>query len=240
MAHFWQRFAIPVFFGFSLHSGLVVPWLLMFYFIMTVSSLLNLRYPRDSIRFRDSGFWLFHFLWLFPWSVYFPAITKLSYKTGRPRGRVRLFGLCWTVFLIFFISRQPKNIPSLLPCARAAAGLAWPLREWIRRERAACESPESPPLHASRYCCRNSRRARYISDALSATPVSTHSLGHMLDLTFDPSRILRLPLLVAACVLGRSAGHISLAWPTRLPTTALMMVFVSMPLAWPLSYSIPT
>jgi hypothetical protein len=25
-------------------------------------------------------FWLFHLLWLFPWSVYFPAVAKLSYK----------------------------------------------------------------------------------------------------------------------------------------------------------------
>jgi hypothetical protein len=38
---------------------------------------LNLRYPHDYNTVPRLWFWLFHFLWLFPWSVYFPAIWKL-------------------------------------------------------------------------------------------------------------------------------------------------------------------
>ena len=32
---------------------------------------LNLRYPRDYNTVPRAVFWLFHLLWLFPWSVYF-------------------------------------------------------------------------------------------------------------------------------------------------------------------------
>src|SRR5258708_24613272 len=32
-------------------------------------------------------FWLLHFLWLFPWSVYFPAIATLSFKPIDRAGR---------------------------------------------------------------------------------------------------------------------------------------------------------
>ena len=41
---------------------------------------LNLRYPRDYNTVPRVYFWLFHLIWLFPWSVYFPAVAKLSFK----------------------------------------------------------------------------------------------------------------------------------------------------------------
>ena len=34
---------------------------------------LNMRYPRDYNTVPRLYFWLFHLLWLFPWSVYLPA-----------------------------------------------------------------------------------------------------------------------------------------------------------------------
>jgi 4-amino-4-deoxy-L-arabinose transferase-like glycosyltransferase len=48
-------------------------------------------------------FWLLHLLWLFPWSVYFPAIANLSFKPVDRAGQTRLLALCWAgLILIFF------------------------------------------------------------------------------------------------------------------------------------------
>ncbi len=57
---------------------------------------LNLRYPRDYNTVPRVYFWLFHLLWLFPWSVYFPAIAKLKFKPVDRAGQTRLLALCWT------------------------------------------------------------------------------------------------------------------------------------------------
>ena len=47
-----------------------------FYFINEhVLRFLNLRYPRDYNTVPRLYFWLFHLLWLFPWSVYLPAVA---------------------------------------------------------------------------------------------------------------------------------------------------------------------
>ena len=37
---------------------------------------MNLRYPRDYNTVPRLYFWLFQFLWMFPWSVYFPDGRK--------------------------------------------------------------------------------------------------------------------------------------------------------------------
>ena len=39
---------------------------------------LNMRHPRDYNTVPRHLFWLFHFLWLFPWSVYIPAAVRQS------------------------------------------------------------------------------------------------------------------------------------------------------------------
>src|SRR5437870_6317503 len=96
----------PPYFSLSLHSGpgeyLGFLW---FYFINEqFLRFLNLLYPRDYNTVPRLWFWLFHSLWLFPWSVYFPAITKLSYKPVDRAGRTRLLALCWTGFLLIFFT----------------------------------------------------------------------------------------------------------------------------------------
>ena len=56
-----------------------------FYFINEqVLRFLNLRYPRDYNTVPRLWFWLFHLLWLFPWSVYFPALWKLRLPQAGP------------------------------------------------------------------------------------------------------------------------------------------------------------
>ena len=46
---------------------------------------LNLRYPRDYNTVPRLYFWLFHLVWLFPWSVYFPAVAQAVLQAGGPR-----------------------------------------------------------------------------------------------------------------------------------------------------------
>src|SRR6202012_6260673 len=78
---------------------------LWFYFINEqLLRFLNLRYPRDYDTVPRLYFWLFHLLWLFPWSVYLPATVKLSYRPVDRAGRRRLLALCWAAFVLVFFT----------------------------------------------------------------------------------------------------------------------------------------
>ena len=66
---------------------------LWFYFINEqLLRFLNLRYPRDYDTVPRLYFWLFHLVWLFPWSVYLPARSQAVLQARRS-GRARLG--CW-------------------------------------------------------------------------------------------------------------------------------------------------
>src|SRR5712664_4702171 len=127
----------PPYFSLSLHSGPgEYHGFLWFYFINEqVLRFLNLRYPRDYNTVPRLWFWLFHFLWLFPWSVYFPAIANLSYKPVDRAARVRLLALCWTGFLLIFFTFSTTQEYYSMPCYPAlalllGAGIArggWPV-----------------------------------------------------------------------------------------------------------------
>ncbi len=98
---------------------------LWFYFINEqVLRFLNLRYPRDYNTVPRLYFWLFHLIWLFPWSVYFPAVARLSFKPLDRAGRTRLLALCWSGFLLVFFTFYPGVLlDALLPRAGLAAGI---------------------------------------------------------------------------------------------------------------------
>ena len=76
--HILATLANPPTFAFTLHSGGgVYHGFLWFYFINEqLLRFLNLRYPRDYATVPRLYFWLFHLIWLFPWSVYFPAVLQ--------------------------------------------------------------------------------------------------------------------------------------------------------------------
>ena len=65
---------------------------------------LNLRYPRDYNTVPRLYFWLLHLVWLFPWSVYLPAVAKLSFKPIDRAGKARLLALCWAGFVLVFFT----------------------------------------------------------------------------------------------------------------------------------------
>src|SRR5204862_7296648 len=82
----------PPYFDFTMHSERgSYRGFFWFYFINEhVLRFLNLRYPRDYNTVPRPLFWLFHLLWFFPWSLYFPAALKLRYGNQDRGSRVRL------------------------------------------------------------------------------------------------------------------------------------------------------
>src|SRR2546426_1561603 len=225
----------PPYFSLSLHSAPgEYHGFLWFYFINEqFLRFLNLRYPRDYNTVPRLWFWLFHFLWLFPWSVYFPAIANLSYKPVDRAARVRLLALCWTGFLLIFFTFSTTQEYYSMPCYPALALLLGSAMatggEWIRRgTRVLCgvAGVAAVACFAIFVAVRNLPTPGDISDALSRHPsVYTLSLGHMLDLTFDSFAYLRLPLLVAAIAfLAGALGTFRWLGQRAFLTTALMMV----------------
>src|SRR5208337_1951758 len=95
---------------------------LWFYFMNEqVLRFLNLRYPRDYNTVPRLYFWLFHLIWLFPWSVYLPAVAGLSYEPVDRAGRTRLLALCWAGFILAFFTFSTTQEYYSMPCYPALA-----------------------------------------------------------------------------------------------------------------------
>jgi 4-amino-4-deoxy-L-arabinose transferase-like glycosyltransferase len=55
-----------------------------FYFINEhVLRFLSLRYPYDYSKLPHLAYWLLHLVWLFPWSLFVPAVLAVAWKTRR-------------------------------------------------------------------------------------------------------------------------------------------------------------
>jgi hypothetical protein len=200
----------PPYFVFTLHSG---PWeyhgFLWFFFINEqLLRFLNLRYPRDYNTVPRLYFWLLHLVWLFPWSVYFPAVARLSFqsKPNDRAARTRLLALCWAGFVLIFFTFSTTQEYYSMPCYPALAlllGEAMAMEgDWIRRGTrtlsvvAACVGLLTLTFF---FLTRNVPAPGDISQALSHHPGAyTLALGHMQDLTIASFAYLRTPLLVAS------------------------------------------
>jgi 4-amino-4-deoxy-L-arabinose transferase-like glycosyltransferase len=185
---------------------------------------LDMRHPRDYNTVPRVLFWLFHLLWLFPWSVYLPAAFRGGFRPADRAGRTRLLCLCWTGFLLVFFTfsttQEYYSMPCypalalLIGCALAAGG------SWIR---AGSKVIAVICLLAALTCAglwwqvRDLPTPGDISQALTSNPeVYTLSLGHMTDLTLSAFAYLRTPLLLAAVAfaigaVGQAAGRPALA-----------------------------
>ncbi len=207
---------------------------LWFYFINEqVLRFLNLRYPRDYNTVPRVWFWLFHLVWLFPWSVYFPAVARLSFKPRDRAGRARLLALCWTGFLLVFFTFSTTQEYYSMPCYPAlalllgsamAAGGAWVRRG--PRVLAAVTACAALACVASLVAVRHVPAPGDIAQALSQHPSAyTLSLGHMEDLTLDSFAYLRLPLAIAALAFGIGAlGSLRAVGQRAFLAATLMMV----------------
>ncbi|MBI2818170.1 MAG: glycosyltransferase family 39 protein [Acidobacteria bacterium] len=174
---------------------------------------LNRRYPRDYNTVPRLQFWLFNLVWLFPWSVYFPAVFKLKFRLDDRAGRVRLLALCWTLFVLLFFTfsttQEYYSMPVypalalLLGSALAAGG------RWVRvgtRVAAALAAAGALTVATLLYIVRNTPTPGDIISALTENPEAyTLSLGHMQDLTLNSFAYFRTPLIVAAIALAIGA-----------------------------------
>ena len=225
----------PPFFSLSMHSGPgEYHGFLWFYFINEqLLRFLNLRYPRDYSTVPRLYFWLFHLIWLFPWTVYLPAVAKLPFRPLDRAGRTRLLALCWTGFILVFFTFSTTQEYYSMPCYPAFALLLGSAMarggKWIRRGTwtlgAICASCAIAAI-ALLLAVRHVPVPGDISSALSYHPGAYKlSLGHMEDLTLDSFAYLRLPLFLAsAAFLIGAVGAIRASNRRAFLCAAVMMV----------------
>jgi len=205
-----------------------------FYFINEqLLRFLNMRYPRDYNTVPRLYFWLFHFLWLFPWSVYLPAVASLSFRPVDRAGRARLLALCWVGFVLVFFTFSTTQEYYSMPCYPALALLLGSAMatssRWVRRGTrliAVVSGLAAVSCLAILFLVRGVPTPGDIAGALSAHPAAyTLSLGHMEDLTIRSFAYLRLPLAVAAgAFLIGCIGTLATTGRSAVLSAALMMV----------------
>jgi hypothetical protein len=236
----WHIFATlrnPPYFAFTLRSGPGQYHGFFWFFFINEQLLrfLNLRYPRDYNTVPRLYFWLLHLVWLFPWSVYFPAIARLSFKPVDRAGCTRLLALCCVGFVLIFFTFSTTQEYYSMPCYPALAlllGSAMATEQiWVERGTrvlslvAACAGLATLTLF---FLTRNMPAPGDISQALSQHPGAYKlSLGHMQDLTIASFAYLRPPLLVAAMAfcLGALATWKFSGQRTFLAAAVMMILF---------------
>ena len=205
-----------------------------FYFVNEhLLRFLNMRYPRDYNTVPRPLFWLLHLVWLFPWSVFLPAVFRLNYRPVDRAGQTRLLALCWIGFVLVFFTFSSTQEYYSMPCYPAfalllgcaiAAGDGWlPIG---RRVLAGIAVAAALAISVILVKVWTTPAPGDISQALTQHPEEyTLSLGHMGDLTLQSFAYLRGPLIVAgiACVIG-AAGLLAFNGGRAILSAAVMMV----------------
>jgi len=228
----------PPYFAFTLHSGPGQYHGFLWFFFINEQLLrfLNLRYPRDYDTVPRLYFWLFHLLWLFPWSVYLPAIARLSFKPVDRAGRARLLALCWAGFILVFFTfsttQEYYSMPAypalaLLLGSAIAADSKWV--RWGTRVLAVVAGAAALTAIVILVLSRNFSASGDIFSVLVPHPKAYKlSLGHMEDLTLESFAYLRFPLALAAiafCV-GAIGTLKASAQRAAMAATLMMMLFL--------------
>jgi 4-amino-4-deoxy-L-arabinose transferase-like glycosyltransferase len=227
----------PPYFSLALRSGPGQYHGFLWFFFMNeqVLRFLNLRYPRDYNTVPRLYFWLFNLLWLFPWSVYFPATLKLSYRPIDRAGRARLLALCWTGFLLVFFTFSTTQEYYSMPCYPALCLLLGSAMAfggpWIRRGThvlTALAGVAASALVAILVSVRNLPTPGDIAAALTERlPNYTLALAHMEDLNLRSFAYLRAPLMLAAAgfLIGLVVTFRAPAPRAFWATAAMMVIF---------------
>jgi hypothetical protein len=187
---------------------------------------LGKRYPRDYNKLPWALYWSLHLVWLFPWSLYFPAAirTVIDVRRGQRRNdfaaHTRL--MCWIlagVILIFFaISTNqeyytfPAYLPLLILLAEGVARCELSdCNQGIRKGGlrisagvlAAVGVAAGVTLLAMLWQSRNLPFEPDIGTVLAEHNMATDTLStsHMLDLSYASFAALRLPAALAAMAL---------------------------------------
>jgi 4-amino-4-deoxy-L-arabinose transferase-like glycosyltransferase len=213
---------------------------LWFYFINEqLLRFLNLRYPRDYGTVPRLWFWLFHLVWLFPWSAYLPAVGKLNFKPSSRAGRARLLALCWIGFVLVFFTFSTTQEYYSMPCYPALALLLGSAMAeengWIEMGSwtlGAIAGAAGLACLAILFAVQHLATPGDITAALAVHPNSYKlSLGHMEDLTLSSFAYLRLPLAIAGIgfMLGSVGAFITarrkLSMGTYMSAAVMMIVF---------------
>jgi 4-amino-4-deoxy-L-arabinose transferase-like glycosyltransferase len=229
---------MPPYFNFSMHSGPgEYHGFFWFYFMNEhVLRFLNLRYPRDYNTVPRLAFWALHLLWLFPWSVYFPAVARQDFKPVDRAGKTRLLALCWTLFLLVFFTFSTTQEYYSMPVYPALALLlgstmarddSWNL--WGTRALGVISAMCAVCIAFLLYLSRGLAAPGDISQALEQHPAAyTLSLGHMGDLTIHSFAYLRTELILAglAFLLGAAACWMVRTTRVYLAIALMMVMFL--------------
>ncbi len=228
----------PPYFDLTLHSERgSYHGFFWFYFINEhLLRYLGLRYPRDYNTVPRLYFWLLHLVWLFPWSVYLPAVWKLDFARQDRTGRTRRLALMWIgVVLLFFTFSTTQEYYSM-PCYPALALLIATaldsgsrLLRYGTRAAAVIATLACTAVAIILWLVRALPTPGDISTALNESidiyKDYTLSLGHMGDLTVAAFAYLRLPLAVAgAAFLIGAAGSWKLQGRRAVAALVIMMV----------------
>jgi hypothetical protein len=225
----------PPYFDFTMRSvpGEYHGFFWFFFINEQLLRFLNLRYPRDYNTVPRAWFWLLHLVWLFPWSVYFPAILTQSFKPVDRAGRTRLLALCLTLFVLVFFTFSTTQEYYSMPCYPALALLLGSamategrLIRWGTRALGLIAGCAAAVVFPLAFLVRNVPTPGDISTALSSNPAAyTLSLGHIEDLTLKSFAYLRGPLLLAglAFLIG-AVGTFRYKGQKAFLAAAIMMV----------------
>lgn len=237
----WREFRLIS--GLALFLAIAAPWHILaglrntggqgghgffwFYFVNEhFLRFLGKRYPRDYNKLPWALYWSLHLVWLFPWSLYFPAAIRAIIDARREKrgtdfaARTRLMcGILAGVILIFFaISTNqeyytfPAYLPLLILLADSVAGSEWRdchvgMRKGGLRISAgvlaAIGLAAGITLLAMLWQSRNLPFEPDIGTVLATHNMDTDTLStsHMLDLSYASFAALRLPAALAAVAL---------------------------------------
>ncbi len=237
--HIMATLRMPPYFDFTLHSGPgEYHGFFWFYFINEhLLRFLNLRYPRDYNTVPRLVFWLLNLVWLFPWSVYLPAATRMSYKPVDRAGRARLLALCWAGFVLLFFTFSTTQEYYSMPMYPALALLLGCVingeskEKWVvagTRLLGLIATVAAVVVATTLFMVRNAPTPGDISNALRQHPDAyTLALGHMGDLTLQSLAYLRAPLFLAGVAFLVGAAGIWLLRGRRvfLAIAAMMVLF---------------
>ena len=229
----WREFRLLS--GLALLLAIAAPWhvlaalrnqrFLWFYFVNEhFLRFLGRRYPRDYNKLPATLYWSLHLVWLFPWSLYFPAALRAGLRQLRAGARswrtdfaARTRLVCWilagTVLLFFSLSTNQEyyTFPAYLPLLLLTAdGIAQqqprPRDRWLLLCAGAIALVSIVAGGALAAGLWQSRHLPFTPDI--ATVLATHnmaadtlSMSHALDLSGQSLAALRLPAALAAVAL---------------------------------------
>jgi 4-amino-4-deoxy-L-arabinose transferase-like glycosyltransferase len=236
--HIIATLRMPPYLDFTMHSAPgEYHGFFWFYFMNEhVLRFLNLRYPRDYNTVPRFAFWALHLVWLFPWSVYFPAVLRQNFRPIDRAGKTRLMALCWALFLLVFFTfsttQEYYSMP-IYPALALLLGSAMATEDswthWGTRALGFITTLCTVAISIILYLVRDTPAPGDISQALQQHPAAYKlSLGHMGDLTIQSFAYLRTPLLMAgiAFLLGTLACWLLRGRRAYLAIALMMVLFI--------------